>query len=211
MLILKNELKDEFKRVGLDEITVSRDNNGYLWLAGSCGKKIVRITDFSVSSKLTKTERKIATENYILPTIAKYASDIKDMIDSKEEADKTYEIIEAEKKKLNVDDYSFNVSNTGSGYCRGSEPTKRDFKVSGKIITDDYFLCIGMYSNEKHNNDKKNAEIHGVDEKVIKANMKLFGPLRIKAQTLYDLAEDYYQKLYELELAQEKLKDECGL
>jgi hypothetical protein len=101
MLLLKNELKDEFKKAKLDDFTVDRNSNGFLVLVGSCGQPIVEITNFAVSSKLTKTERKIAIEDHILPALHKYKKDILKMIAANESIGKIKKDIDdfAEKHK----------------------------------------------------------------------------------------------------------------
>ena len=73
-----------FKEAGLGEFTVGRNAANNLAIVGPCGKDIVEVTNFPVGSKLTTTERDIAVEEYIKPTLAKHAAVIIDMIKYRE-------------------------------------------------------------------------------------------------------------------------------
>ena len=80
MLKLKSQVKGLFTEAGLSEFTIGRNYDSYLAIVGPCGKEIIEVTNFSVGSKLTNEERKIAIEEYIIPTLTKHSKVIIDMI-----------------------------------------------------------------------------------------------------------------------------------
>jgi hypothetical protein len=73
MLILKKEIKDIFKSLGMPEgLTVTRGAGrgaNFISISGQCGAPILTITKVEVGTKLTKTEREILIDDYIVPAI----------------------------------------------------------------------------------------------------------------------------------------------
>jgi hypothetical protein len=77
MIILTKEISAVLAGMGLDELTIDRTPDGGLALAGKeCGKPILTLSNIPVSKKLTVAERKILTEDYILPALTKNVKDI---------------------------------------------------------------------------------------------------------------------------------------
>ena len=82
MLKLKSVTKKLFKDVGLSDITVGRDNSGYISLVGvECNKPVLTIGSIQVGTKLSKVESEIVINEYIIPTLDKYAEDIRMYVD----------------------------------------------------------------------------------------------------------------------------------
>ena len=71
MLILKNEIKEVFKTLGMPEgLTVSRNNRTkFVAISGQCGEPVLTITKVEIGAKLTKAEREILINDYIVPAL----------------------------------------------------------------------------------------------------------------------------------------------
>jgi hypothetical protein len=73
MLILKNEIKEVFKTLGMPEgLTVTRGAGRgpkFVSISGQCGEPILTITKVEVGAKLTKVEREILILDYIVPAL----------------------------------------------------------------------------------------------------------------------------------------------
>jgi len=149
MLMLKNEVKDLFKKAKLDDFTVGRDNSGYLNIVGPCGKPLVPITNFSIGAKLTKAEREICIDDHIKPVLAAHTKTILDLIDAKESEAILLDASNVIIKTAKDDGYLIGFT-VESRY--GSEPKDKDTysgSVSFREKTDDTNVYAKIMQNTK--------------------------------------------------------------
>jgi len=71
MILLRKQAEELLKEAGFDErLTVSRVEK-YVYITGQCGKPVMRVSDLEVGNKLTKVERNIIIEDYLIPLLDK--------------------------------------------------------------------------------------------------------------------------------------------
>ena len=100
MIILTKEISAALAAMKLDELTLSRTSDGVLTLAGKeCGKPILTLSHMPVSKKLTVAERKILTDDYIMPVLAKSVKDVVTLVSLMKDT-RTTDDLEAFKKDL---------------------------------------------------------------------------------------------------------------
>jgi len=80
MILLKKEVNEIFETHKLPELTVDIQN-GFLQIVGrKCGQPMMMINGISPSKKMTKDERKIIIDDYLLPVIVKHKADFDKVI-----------------------------------------------------------------------------------------------------------------------------------
>jgi len=209
MLMLKNEVKDLFKKAKLDEFTVGRDGAGFLNIVGPCGKPLVPITNFSIGSKLTKAEREICIDDHIQPVLKAHTKTILDLIDAK---NKEKTLLEAANKMIDSfkDDeheVGFSINN-----MYGAFDPKIDLyngTVSKRVKTDKSTIFAKVifasrdesYSIETYIDDIANAP------KAAKFSQEC-KKIHDKCNALF---LDYINARYEVKQAAEKLRVECSI
>ena len=211
MLILKNEVKEEFDKVGLSNLTVARSEGGYLYIVGPCGKKIVQVTDFPVRSKLAKKEREIAIKDYIVPVLNANEADIKDYIKAEEEKSKKLEIYEKEKeliltthdeiKSLSIDtDYKSYHDRTIIGYSLTCHAEIDNIYIKYNLKKDLYNKYKNYISIDKVEDTNKLIDI----KDYIDSNKFTF-------EMLIDKYIDYVNASNDAYKAKDKLRISCNL
>ena len=200
MILLKNEVKDIFTKYGLDNFTVGRNSNGYLDLVGDCGKPLVQITNFAIGSKLTKKEREICIDDYIIPTLSKHAASVKKLIDAKKDEFDKQEILNLEIKKQEKK-YKVNFDIADNVYYR-----------SNKILYySDKKENIENISMNKHIDEKLKVSIDIVEKTNFKIVEKIINQMYIDYETL-ELKLDTLKKAIELSnKTQKDLTEECKI
>ena len=72
MIILTKAINELLDTAGLPELTIVRNDAGYIALVGrECGKEIMVFSSMPISKKLTVEERRILQEDYLEPVVAK--------------------------------------------------------------------------------------------------------------------------------------------
>jgi dsDNA-binding SOS-regulon protein len=81
MIILTRDIGLELTKLGLPELTIIRDDSGVVQLAGKeCNKPIIAVSTIKVNKKLTKAERDIITDDYIMPMLTTHSKTLLDLI-----------------------------------------------------------------------------------------------------------------------------------
>ena len=218
MLLLKNEMKDEFDRLGLSILTISRSDNKYLYITGPCGKELLQITDFPVSSKLTKTERKIAKDDYAIPMLHANEKVIKDYIKEVEnrkikedEYDKEVEIFEAKNKNVKSIIHSKIRENYYDDDILGNE-IKANIELIDNKTGIKIFITYTLYFYTSSKEYKEQIECSNIDTINDLTKVKNF---LTKMKPDVKKVLDKFSELEEVRKiereAQDKLKVECSL
>ena len=203
MLNLKNETKELFKKAGLENFTVARNNSGYLVLVGECGKSLAEITNFTVGSKLTKKEREICIDDYITPALAKNAKLILGLIKAKEDEKKAIETFDKEKEKIIADpNYQVNFSLNSHFNLKASE--KREIRgYVGYIVKNKMNIRV-RNDHDKISVDIVNSSLIPDVVKEIKKTEKHFDNL----MKIYKIVAKCEQETRQAELA---LRTSCNI
>ena len=140
MLVLKNKIEAIFKELGMPEnLTVTRDKHTrFVSISGQCGEPILTITEVEVSAKLTKAEREILINDYIVPTLTANKKAILDYIKLREDTsidDKYNEL----NRKYKLDFRAKGWDGLTIGFLSISE---NDCEISYYIETDEYKVTI---------------------------------------------------------------------
>jgi len=70
MVLLTNRINNELDSLGLKELTIGRTADGYIQLIGrKCGAMVMSFSAMPVGKKLTKEERTILANAYLIPSI----------------------------------------------------------------------------------------------------------------------------------------------
>jgi len=201
MLQLKSQVKELFDKAGLGEFTIGRNALNNLAIVGPCGKAIVEVTNFSVGTKLSKTERDISIKEYIIPTLTAHAGIILDMIKFKqamtdaEDAVLEFAKVTREKEEIIVT-HDFTGYQTKDKYSAGT--ATRD--------TDDITISTSI-----NNEGKPTVRISGSDTKEIKALIKRADELLKLAQEMYRLKGIHSDAITAFKKAEESMKKDCAL
>lgn len=206
MLQLKSSTKQMFLDAGLEGFTIGRNNSNHLAIVGPCGKDIVEVTNFPVGTKLTLTERKIAIEEYIEPTLKKHSKVILDMIKFKElevKADKAVkDAVEAE----NVDP-KVSASMCQSGYG--------DYKkFSGAVIFSNSDSDAGIVDYTKAmigSDGQLEVVLNASTSAIAKANIGLGADLEKRLMVLVGLYNNYITARKDFDDANASMQEECAL
>jgi len=201
MLQLKSQIKELFDKAGLSEFTIGRNNMNNLAIVGPCGKAIVEVTNFSVGTKLSKTERDISIAEYIIPTLDAHAAIILDMIKFKqamtdaEDAVLEFAKVTREKEEVTVK-HDFSGYQTKEKYYAGvSTRETDDIKISIYISTE----------------GEPTVRIAGSDTKEIKALTKRADEMLKLAKEMYRLKGIHSDAIIAFDKAEESMKKDCAL
>jgi len=101
MILLRKQAEELLKEAEFDErLTVSRVEK-YVYITGQCGKPVMRVSDLEVGNKLTRVERNIIIEDYLIPLLDK-----KDLVNTyislEDSIGEQNEMFEETLQKLNV-------------------------------------------------------------------------------------------------------------
>jgi hypothetical protein len=104
MIILTRDVNEILDKLGLSELTIVRAGDGTIQLAGKeCNKPITTVSTIKVGKKLTKAERDILTDDYIMPILSVHTKALQSLIattkDTKPEEDLELFLKEEEEDK----------------------------------------------------------------------------------------------------------------
>jgi hypothetical protein len=69
MILLRQQAEKLLREAGFDErLTISRVEK-YVYITGQCGKPVMKVSDLEVGSKLSKIEREILINDYLIPLL----------------------------------------------------------------------------------------------------------------------------------------------
>ena len=202
MLMLKNEIKDIFKAVGLEEFTVGRDSAGHLNIVGPCGKPLVPITNFTIGAKLTKAEREITIEDHIKPILSKYKADILDLIKATEDNEVAKKAQEDFLLKENIDGHLYSVLWNGYGGVG-----KQYLNCTFNDRDSEYSVMHKLYIDDK----TEEYKIDSANSSDLKRSDKILSNIKKKFKILEVIAVDYKDTKKALLNASEKLRTECSI
>ncbi len=201
MLILRNQTKELFDKAGLSEFTIGRNSANNLAIVGPCAKSIVSITNFAVGTKLSKAEREITINDYLIPALTAHSKIIVNMIrlkQEKEDADKAVlDFAQAirEKDKISVS-HSFNYSN--NSIYDVSLSTGKELKDNRiKVNTDQ--------------DGKNEVLIEAKDTTTIKALIKDADKLIVVLNKLSALKKVHAKSIVDFNEAEKSMIKECAL
>ena len=192
MILLTKEVNTLLENNGLNELTISRNEDGFINLVGKdCHNTILTFTTMKVSSKLTKLEREILINDYILKVIVDNKPLLLKLIKTAQDTtskDKLNKFID-EKKEENI------IVNKGTNYIglpnKAYETTviaKKEFSTMSvlKIIT---------------NNTSSNQVTLIIDEKEEIQNNILLN-IQEEIKNLQSIANEYkkIQKAFDIHL-----------
>ena len=81
MVLLTNRINNELDSLGLKELTIGRTADGYIQLIGrKCGAMVMSFSAMPVGKKLTKEERTILANDYLIPSINGNSKLLKDLL-----------------------------------------------------------------------------------------------------------------------------------
>ena len=201
MLILRNQTKELFDKAGLSEFTIGRDSVNNLAIVGPCAKSIVSITNFAVGTKLSKAERDITINDYLIPALTAHSKIIVNMIklkQEKEDAEKAVlDFVQTirEKDKINVS-HSFNYS-SNSVYTMSLS--------TGEKLKDSH---IRVKTNQ---DGKDEVSIEAKDTTTIKALVKDADKLIVVLNKLSALKKAHSKSIIKFDEAEKSMIKECAL
>jgi len=204
MLILRNQTKELFDKAGLGEFTIGRNSSGYLAIVGPCSKPIVSITNFSVGTKLSKAERDITINDYLIPALAAHSKIILNMIKLKQEKE------DAEKAVL---DFAQTIRE------KDNLIVSHNFNYNDKSI---YDVSLSTWRELKDSKIKVSMEQHGGErkDKVIieakdttstKALVKDADKMILTLNKLSALKETHSKSILDFDKAEQSMIKECAL
>jgi len=141
MILLRKQADELLKEAGFDErLTVSRIDK-YVYIVGQCGKPVMRVSDLEAGNKLTKVERNIIIEDYLIPLLDK-----KDLVNAyislEDSIREQNEMFEETVQKLNIR-ITFGYYNTDvTFYSTYSEEgvKKLEVSINGKPSVKDILI-----------------------------------------------------------------------
>jgi len=201
MLQLKSQTKELFDKAGLGEFTIGRNELNNLAIVGPCGKSIVEVTNFSVGTKLSKDERTIAINEYLIPTLNAHSAIILDMITFKQAKDDAEDKLNEEVVK--VRETGKQVGLDWSGY---NEFKKFSISVKSPRGEDERFAYAKIdYEEEDY------LQVDGRTSAEIKASVKVAEKNLVIARNLYELRRIHRDAIQAFNKAEESMTKECAL
>ena len=203
MLQLKSQVKELFDKAGLGEFTIGRNPMNNLAIVGPCGKAIVEVTNFSVGTKLSKTERDISINEYIIPTLNAHTGIILDMIKFKQEMTDADDAVETYAKATREKE-GICISHSFTGYGTKS---KYSAEASAKMEHDDEVVIRTSINAD----GESKVRLVGSDTKDIKALVKRTDELLKIAKETYRLKGIHSDACAAFEKAEASMQKDCAL
>jgi len=202
MLQLKSQTKELFDKAGLGEFTIGRNSLNNLAIVGPCGKAIVEVTNFPVGTKLSKDERNITINEYLIPTLKAHSAIILDMIKFKGE------VIKAEDDVLDAVKAIHEKEEIGLEHGFSNYGSKKKFYVKAKESLKDTKDQIEVYVDES---DQDMIKIISASTKEIKALTKRADELLKICNEIYALKAIHSKADGEFVKAEASMREECSL
>ena len=166
MILLTKSINELLKANGLEDLTITRDDSGYIAICGkACLRPVMTFTSIKVGTKLTAAEREIMEEDYLKPLIETHAAKLKTFIGFKSNTKAVDELatFEAYSEKVNEftfgmdtsHNYSSNSRTQVSAYVRFNKDGKRGHTL--KLI---YTYSSGAYKLDCNFEAKNISDIY---------------------------------------------------
>ena len=193
MILLRKQAEELLKEAGFDErLTVSRVEK-YVYITGQCGKPVMRVSDLEVGNKLTKVERNIIIEDYLIPLLDK-----KDLVNAyislEDSIREQNELFEETMQKLDIR------------------------MTNGYYNTDITFYAVYVEESIKKLEVSISKKASAFKDVLISANDITFDALQTLLKTKYkdmvenlEIVKNMYVKREEMKEEQVRLQKELGL
>jgi hypothetical protein len=148
MLLLTKDVNEELKKAGLKQLTIIRNDSGYVEVCGrKCHKPVMTFGTIKVGTKLTKEEREVLKEDYIFPLITEFKKDFLAYITIKSD-NAPIEAVENFIKEIK-EKYSATVKTNARGYHAPSQVESYQFIIKNKKYDTTWALLYRFDENDK--------------------------------------------------------------
>jgi len=195
MILLRQQAEKLLREAGFDErLTISRVEK-YVYITGQCGKPVMKVSDLEVSSKLSKVEREILINDYLIPLLGN-KDKVNHYITLEEQLIETDKEMKETASKLNV--------NVNTPYYSSDKSTT--FITSYHDAECKRFSVSIMDNTESL--DDVEIDIHNATPRKIKDLLSM--QLHVLVENLY-LVRLLFLKKTAIEEEQSKLQKDLGL